>query len=666
MRIGNLLRSGARLSVLYALALVVAACGGGGGGGGAPITPSIGNSLPPSTGPGDVENFFPDAQGDSWNYFVTASNPLSGDPANYMDTISVTGTKSINGTPASVFLESNPSGNAVPAESYYYKNAGGVAFLGTNDVTDKVTPALVPFLIGRFPVTPEVVARFTKNGLNFGFDLDFDGINETVNLTVTNSIVGFEPLAIGIGSFTRTVKSNETLSGTVVLSGLKTSIPFTSTTTRWSAAGIGILKTSDSTTVQSITTGDLMEARGYTVNGVAHGFDLPFTVASNLPVNVLPIGDQPALATDGQNFLAASVGAGGLVARLFDAKGVPIGTAVNLDASAGSVSELAAFDGANYWVIYSPYSGVTSGSVIACFAQRISPTGTLLDSAGINLVTVGGPLTSITSTGFAFGNTNGLLAFSAFNNDPLRQQHELYGVLVHPDGTFGPAFAIATDNSTHLNPAVAFDSSNNNFFVTWKQLQTNGAAVGSIYGVRVDAATGAVIDPSPIAISTAPNGQSSPSVAFDGTNYLVVWLDQRNQANPNLGLADIYGARVTSGGVLLDGPSASGGFAINTGGTVARSSPHAAFVGTEYLVTWTFPGSANSGSLGVQAARVSAAGTLPSGANMAITVSGPPSAVTGSQLANAAMAAGAQHGAVVWLDIQNASTVLVGTSLSPF
>ncbi len=336
---------------------------------------------------------------------------------------------------------------------------------------------------------------------------------------------------------------------------------------------------------------------------------------------------------------------------LFNAKGVPI-SSVNLTAGSGSVFPVAAFDGTNYWVIYTPYG--TSGSVTTCLAQRVSPAGTLIDTTPINLVTVGVGYSSITSKGFAFGSTNSLLAYSEFNN--TTNQHELHGVLVNPNGTIAASFPIAT-NSTNLNPAVSFDGTN--FFVAWMQLPTSGATVGSIYGVRVSA-TGSVLDTTPIAISTGPNGQSSPSVAFDGTNYLVAWLDMRNQTT------DIYGARITIAGVLLDGTSASAGFAINAGGTISRSAPSVAFSGAEYLVTWT--GYANSGSPGVQAARVSTAGTLPSGNNMTISVSGPPLAATNSQLTNPVMASGPQHAAVVWFDNQNTTSakLLVGAPFSPF
>lgn len=630
---------------------------GQGGGGGAPADTSFGNSLPPSTGAGDVENFFPDALGTSWNYFATVDNPLAGAPSSFMDSVSVTGTKAIGGRTASVFLNSNPSGSGIPLEGYYYKNAGGVAFLGTNDVTDTISAGMFPFIVGLFPVTPGVVANFGRNGLDFGEDLDGDGINETVNLTLTSTIIGFEPLTLGIGSFARTVKNSEAITGSVVLSEMRISVPFSSTSTRWSAPGIGVIKTTQSATVESISTSETMEARGYTSNGVAHGFGLPFTVAGNLPSNVLPIGDAPALATDGQNFLAASEGASGLVGMLFDAKGVPLNT-VSLTAGIGSVFPVAAFDGANYWVVYTPYDSGTFGSVLTCLARRVSAAGTLVDATPINLVTVGSPYASIGSTAIAFGSTNGLLAFTKFNM--TTSQHELHGVLVNPDGTFSAPFSVATDNSTHLNPAVAFDGIN--FFVVWTQLPTSGATVGSIYGVRVSA-TGTLLDAAPIAISTQPYGQSSPSVAFDGTNYMVAWLDQRNQTTM---YPDIYGARVTAAGSLLDGSAAASGFAINAGSTLQRSAPRVARNGGEYLVSWTTMGYATTGSTGVQAARVSTAGALPSGANMTIPVSGPPSAATVSQLTNPVMVSGPQHGTIIWFDNQTAAKVLAGAPFSQF
>ena len=624
---------------------------GGGGGGGGGTSPGFGNTLPSFSGPGDVENFFPDAPGTSWNYFVAASNPAPGVPSSYMDSITVTGTKPITGQTASVFLESNPSGSGMPLENYFLRNAGGVAFMGTNDATDTVTAGLVPQIVALFPLSPGVVAQFDKAGLDFGADLDGDGIDETVNVGVTNTVVDFEPLSLGIGSFARTLKATQALNGSVILSSTKMSIPFSSTQTTWSAPGIGIIRSDVSATAQSITTGQTMEARGYTSNGVAHGFGLPFTVEGSLPLNLLPVTDSPALATNGQNFLAATEDANGLTATLFDAQGSTINT-LSLTTAPGSSFPVAGFDGTNYWVVYCPYDSVTSGSVTACFAKRISPSGTLIDATAINLVTVGGNFASIGFAGLAFGATNGLLAFTEFNN--VTSQHELHGVLLKPDGTVAGTgeFPIATDNSTHQYPAVAFDGTN--FLVVWQQLSTSGATVGSIYGVRVDP-SGSVLDASPIAIATAPSGDISPGVAFDGTNYLVVWA--RNQASGT----DIYGARVSTTGALLDGPPASGGFAINAGGSLGRFSPKVAFSGAEYVVTWIASNLAAFSPLGVQAARLSTAGMLPSGTNMVITVSGPSNAA-----AYPVVASGGQRAAVVWLDAQNGMNMLAGSALFPF
>ena len=83
------------------------------------------------------------------------------------------------------------------------------------------------------------------------------------------------------------------------------------------------------------------------------------------------------------------------------------------------------------------------------------------------------------------------------------------------------------------------------------------------------------IDSAGIAISTAPGDQRWPEVAFDGTNYLVAWTDSRS------GASDIYGARVGPAGVVLD----STGVPISTapGGQYV---PSVAFDGTAYIVVW--------------------------------------------------------------------------------
>jgi hypothetical protein len=616
--------------------------------------------LPPSSGPGDVENFFPNSVGDSWSYLAISTNSPNGPPNPFLDLVSVTGSKTVNDTAASVFLEANPSGSGTPVEGYYFKNNGGVAFLGTNDTKDTVTKALVPYLVALFPVAPGSVAQANKNGVDYGSDLDGDGINESMNLTLSSSIVGFEPLAIGIGQFTRTVRSKETITGSILLSKTNTSAPFSATTERWSAPGIGVLKSVRTATGQSGTTTEVDEVRGYTVNGVSHGFGVPFSVASGLPDGLLPVGDRPALATDGHHFLVASEDANGLVATLLDVNGTQLATA-RLAAGFGSAFELAAFDGTNYWVVYTPYSNGTSGTVSNCYAQRLSAAGTLLDASAINLASVDPNSSSIGWTGIAFGSINGLVAFSTYNSTTA--QHELHGVLFKPDGTTaGGAFAIATDNSTHLYPAVAFDGTN--FLVTWQQLATSGATVGSIYAVRVSPA-GVVVDPTPILIANPATGAFSPSVAFDGTNYLVVWLDTLPQgASPGSLTPGVYGARVSTNGVLLDGTPDPGGIPINTSSTLAYDSPRVVYTGTEYLVVWQLEGYVQYGSLGVQAARVSTNGTLVSGANLAIAVSGPAN-IDGHYFSGPALAAGPAYGAVIWYETLQSGPALRGASFYP-
>ena len=646
------------ISAVMALALL--GCGGGsggGGGGGGGGAVGYGNTLPPSTGPGDAENFFPIATGDAWNYYVTTTGSTGNAPPTFLNTVTVTGNRTVLGAAATVFLEANPTVTGTSVEGYYDKTAGGLAFLGTNDTTDTVTPSLVPYEVALYPVAAGTIAQFTKSGLNFGRDLDGDGINEKVDVTVTTAIVGFEALTIGLGTFPRTTKATETESGNVILSKSGTLIPFTSTATRWAAPAIGVLRTTQDSMVQSTTFGETMEARGYVVSGTQHGFGALLTIPATLAQTYTTA---PALASDGTNFLEATETPAGLTAQVFNGTGAVLGGAT-ISGTVGPAYPVAGFDGTNYWVTFTPYSNGTSGSVTQVLAHRLSTAGALQEASPFMLATIAGSQLSIGFTALAFGPSSGLLAYTAFNG--TTNQHELWGVVVNPDGTTGAGgpFAIATDNSTHLYPAIAFDGTN--FLVAWQQLASSGATVGSILAKRITP-SGAAVDATPLLVAAAPNGQYQPSVAFDGANYLIAWQDLRNHPN----VAEVYGARVAPGATLalVDGPAASGGFAIATGGTAPRTAPRVEFDGAEYLVAWTSSGYAGNGAQGVQAVRVTTAGAPAVPGTIAIAVSGTPLATSNAQYDLPVLARRGNTIGVLWRLLQTPAPSLQASVFAPF
>jgi hypothetical protein len=131
--------------------------------------------------------------------------------------------------------------------------------------------------------------------------------------------------------------------------------------------------------------------------------------------------------------------------------------------------------------------------------------------------------------------------------------------------------------STSANAGPSSGSASGNYLVVWAEERGRST---DIYGARVSA-EGNVLDRRGIPISTAKHDQAHPSVAFDGTDYLVVWTDDRSKVGDSFERSDVYGARVTEAGVVLD----RAGIPISTARSY-QGGPIVAFDGSNFLVVW--------------------------------------------------------------------------------
>jgi len=217
------------------------------------------------------------------------------------------------------------------------------------------------------------------------------------------------------------------------------------------------------------------------------------------------------------------------------------------------------FDGTNYLVVWEDERNASRD----IYGQRVNTGGGL----------VGGSL-AICNEGhyqyvpaIAFDGTNYLVVWEDY-----RSGRDIYGQRVNTDGgLLGGNFGIYTGIEGQSYPAVAFDGTN--YLVVWQDTRDGLGIDSDIYGRRVSSAGGLV--GGDFAICNQADHQDFSAIAFDGTNYLVVWEDRRNES------IDIYAQRVSPAGALLDG-----NFAICNQGD-GQGKPAIAFDGTNYLVVWS-------------------------------------------------------------------------------
>jgi hypothetical protein len=332
----------------------------------------------------------------------------------------------------------------------------------------------------------------------------------------------------------------------------------------------------------------------YDVYGARVSVDL--TLPDSTTTNVsMAARDQlsPGLAFDGMNYLVvwheyccadhdlygARVDPGG---AMLD----PFGFAICTVAGDQTQARVA-FDGSNYFVVWqdSRYGAYGSCDI---YGTRITPGGTVVDPTGIPISIC---LTGQGNPDIVFNGTNYFVVWHREITGPLA---DIYGAHVATDGTVldPDGIVISGVSDTQEYPAVAFDGTN--YLVVWQD--ERAGKWYDIYGARVGT-DGGVLDPDGIVISDAGWSQKYPDVAFDGSNYLVVWYDKRE------GLTnDIYGARLSTDGSVLE----SSGIPISTAAD-HQTGPAVAFDGLDYLVAWK---DHRNGSFDTYGSRVSTGGTV--------------------------------------------------------
>jgi hypothetical protein len=170
---------------------------------------------------------------------------------------------------------------------------------------------------------------------------------------------------------------------------------------------------------------------------------------------------------------------------------------------------------------------------------------------------------------------NGLIYLVVWSDSRSHLDRDIYGARVDAAGNLlDPAgFIICNAEGTQRNPSVT--TNGDIFMVVWEDQRDVYVTGTDIYGARVSG-DGVVLDLSGIEISTATDEQTLPAVGSAEGNFFTVWVDQRSGTNN-----DIYGAFITGNGSVAN---PDGLVICDQAGY--QNAPDICYNGSRYLLVW--------------------------------------------------------------------------------
>jgi MYXO-CTERM domain-containing protein len=284
---------------------------------------------------------------------------------------------------------------------------------------------------------------------------------------------------------------------------------------------------------------------GVRMNANGTVLDLPITLASGTASYY-----DYVLASDGLGSLVVNgeyTGAAG-----YDVKAVKIGKPPTANAAPVVVSKAAnsetepsvASGGANLFAVWMDSRGPQPGLWGARLDANAQPQ--------LPTKLVSDPrYTQLSRARITSDGSGHLVVFSTY--DTVAGHPAVEGLRIDATGApSGGLFELTPVNPNIFDygePDVAFDGTD--YLVVWQQRSNDGRGIA---GVRLPKAAAAPTDKAPLRLSATSidEQRTSPSVAFDGTTFFVSWITSRFTAS-NIQVSHVYGTRVSKEGSALDG-----------------------------------------------------------------------------------------------------------------
>lgn len=282
---------------------------------------------------------------------------------------------------------------------------------------------------------------------------------------------------------------------------------------------------------------------GFEDRVLVHLLDRDGTAISKEPIEIAagPALGAPSIAWNGSLYLVAWNDTSVKARRL-----APDGTlldATPIEVMSGFAVGVGALGDA--FLVAATRYGATPQTIFAVARRVDGPTGAVIDAASMNL---GGYYVS-TAPRVRSDGTRWMVAYHSNWSHDSPQSDPILN-FVNANGTFTPGVNptpfsgggghpdIASSGDGYLFVWRSNSLANANNFISGRILDANGAPSGNAFTV-----------------AEAPGRQLRPVADFDGSTYVVAWDDQRNQSSFFDERTDIYGARITTSGVVLDAPA---------------------------------------------------------------------------------------------------------------